>query len=108
MICEAIRKIDLVEGAYRYGIGRYHRCRYDQNDPQYVAKVHNDPSYKEYKDYAEAMDVCEFLGEIASSEPVIHKGVLFSGLFQALHGAGLGMTVISNAISFTGDLVDMD
>lgn len=46
----------------------------------YVAKVHDDPGDGEYKEYAGTIDVGEFPDETASSEPVIHKGVLLAGL----------------------------
>jgi hypothetical protein len=45
----------------------------------YVAKIHDDPADEEYEDYAGTIDVGEFPDETASSEPVIHKGVLLSG-----------------------------
>lgn len=43
----------------------------------YVAKIHDDP---EDREYAGTIDVGEFPDETASSEPVIHKGVLLAGL----------------------------
>ena len=46
----------------------------------YVAKVHDNPGDSEYEEYAGTVDVGEFPDETASSEPVIHKGVLLAGL----------------------------
>lgn len=82
MIREAIRKIALGRSMERIdmapigttGIGTARMTH------GYVAKVHNDPSDKEYEDYAGTIDVREFPDETASSEPVTHKGVLLSGL----------------------------
>lgn len=82
MIREAIRKIALGRSMERIdmapigttGIGTARMIH------GYVAKIHNDPSDKEYEDYAGTIDVREFPDETASSEPIIHKGVLLSGL----------------------------
>lgn len=42
--------------------------------------MHDNPGDGEYKEYAGTIDVGEFPDETASSEPVIHKGVLLAGL----------------------------
>jgi hypothetical protein len=46
----------------------------------YVAKIHDDPSDEEFSDYGGTIDVGEFPDETASSQPVVHKGVLLSGV----------------------------
>ena len=44
----------------------------------YVAKVHDDPTDSEFKEYGDTVDVGEYPDETASAEPFIHKGVLLS------------------------------
>ena len=81
-IAEAIRKIALGRSMERIdmapggtsGIGTARMIH------GYVAKVHDDPGDGEYKEYAGTIDVGEFPDETASSQPVIHKGVLLAGL----------------------------
>ena len=81
-IAEAIRKIALGRSMERInmapggtsGVGTARMIH------GYVAKVHDDPGDGEYKEYAGTIDVGEFPDETASSEPVIHKGVLLAGL----------------------------
>ena len=82
VIAEAIRKIALGRSMERIsmspsgtsGIGTARMIH------GYVAKVHDNPGDSEYKEYAGTIDVGEFPDETASSEPVIHKGVLLAGL----------------------------
>lgn len=82
MIAEAIRKIALGRSMERInmapggtsGIGTARMIH------GYVAKVHDDPGDEDYKEYAGTIDVGEFPDETASSEPIIHKGVLLAGL----------------------------
>lgn len=81
-IAEAIRKIALGRSMERInmapggtsGVGTARMIH------GYVAKVHDNPGDGEYKEYAGTIDVGEFPDETASSEPVIHKGVLLAGL----------------------------
>lgn len=82
LIAEAIRKIVLGRSMERInmapggtsGIGTARMIH------GYVAKVHDDPGDEDYKEYAGTIDVGEFPDETASSEPIIHKGVLLAGL----------------------------
>lgn len=82
MIREAMRKIVLGRGIERIdmaptgssGIGTARMIH------GYVAKVHNDPSDDEFEEYAGTIDVGEFPDETHSTEPLIHKGVLLSGI----------------------------
>lgn len=82
MIREAMRKIVLGRSVDRIdmapsgtsGIGTARMIH------GYVAKIHDDPSDEEYDDYAGTIDVGEFPDETASSEPIIYKGVLLSGI----------------------------
>lgn len=82
VIAEAIRKIALGRSMERIGmspsgtsgIGTARMIH------GYVAKVHDNPGDSEYKEYAGTIDVGEFPDETASSEPIIHKGVLLAGL----------------------------
>lgn len=82
VICEAIRKIALGRSMERInmapggtsGVGTARMIH------GYVAKVHDNPGDGEYKEYAGTIDVGEFPDETASSEPIIHKGVLLAGL----------------------------
>ena len=82
VIAEAIRKIALGRSMERIsmspsgtsGIGTARMIH------GYVAKVHDNPGDSEYKEYAGTIDVGELPDETASSEPVIHKGVLLAGL----------------------------
>lgn len=82
MIQEAIKKIALGRSLERInmapsgmsGVGTARMIH------GYVAKIHDDPSDEEYEEYAGTIDVGEFPDETASSEPIIHKGVLLAGL----------------------------
>lgn len=81
-IAEAIRKIALGRSMERInmapggtsGIGTARMIH------GYVAKVHDNSGDDEYDEYAGTIDVGEFPDETASSQPVIHKGVLLAGL----------------------------
>lgn len=81
-IAEAIRKIALGRSMERInmapggtsGVGTARMIH------GYVAKVHDNPGDGEYKEYAGTIDVGEFPDETASSQSVIHKGVLLAGL----------------------------
>ncbi|NDV80839.1 hypothetical protein D0T87_02450 [Bacteroides sp. 51] len=81
MIKEAIRKIALGRSIERIdmsptgmsGIGTARMIH------GYVAKIHNNPDDDEFDVYAGTIDVGEYPDETASSEPLIHKGVLLSG-----------------------------
>jgi hypothetical protein len=82
MIREAIRKIALGRSMERVdmsaaGTGGVGTARLIHG---YVAKIHDDPSDEEFADYGGTIDVGEFAEETASVEPVIHKGVLLSGV----------------------------
>lgn len=78
LIREAIRKIALGRSLERVdmspggmsGIGTTRMIH------GYVAKVHSDPSDEEFEEYGGTVDVGEYPDETASSESVIHKGVL--------------------------------
>lgn len=80
LIREAIRKIALGRSMERVdmapggmsGIGTARMVH------GYVAKIHSDPSDEEFKDYGGTVDVGEYSDETASSEPIIHKGVLLA------------------------------
>lgn len=80
LIREAIRKIALGRSMERIamspggmsGIGTARMIH------GYVAKIHDDPSDEEFKEYGGTVDVGEYPDETASVEPVIHKGVLLS------------------------------
>ncbi|GAB6013525.1 hypothetical protein, partial [Viscerimonas tarda] len=82
MIREAIRKIALGRSIERVdmsaaGTGGVGTARLIHG---YVAKIHDDPSDEEFADCGGTIDVGEFAEETASAEPVIHKGVLLSGV----------------------------
>lgn len=87
LISEAIRKIALGRGLERVnmapggmsGIGTARMIH------GYVAKIHSDPSDKEFEEYGGTVDVGEYPDETASSEPIMHKGVL---LAAAQHNEG--------------------
>lgn len=78
LIREAIRKIALGRSMERVdmapggmsGVGTARMIH------GYVAKVHSDPSDEEFEEYGGTVDVGEYPDETASSESVIHKGVL--------------------------------
>lgn len=81
-IAEAIRKIALGRSMERInmapggtsGVGTARMIH------GYVAKVHDNPGDDEYDEYAGTIDVGEFPDETASSQPIIHKGVLLAGI----------------------------
>lgn len=80
LIREAIRKIALGRSLERVdmapggmsGIGTARMVH------GYVSKIHSDPSDKEFGEYSGTVDVGEYPDETASSEPIIHKGVLLA------------------------------
>jgi hypothetical protein len=82
MIGEAIRKIALGRSMERVnrsaaGTGGIGTARMIHG---YVAKIHDDPSDEEFAAYGGTIDVGEFPDETASAEPILHKGVLLSGI----------------------------
>lgn len=82
MIREAIRKIALGRSIDRVsmspvGTGGIGTARMIHG---YVAKIHDDPEDEEFEEYAGTIDVGEFPDESPSSESIIHKGVLLSGI----------------------------
>lgn len=81
VISEAIKKIALGRSLNRVtmspgGTGGVGTARMIHG---YVAKVHDDPSDEEFEAYGGTIDVGEYPDETASTEPIIHKGVLLSG-----------------------------
>ena len=66
----------------------------------YVAKIHDDPSDSEYSEYAGTIDVGEYPDETASSEPVIHKGVLLSAATSDKGGFLIVPTLFSDVTIF--------
>lgn len=81
MIREAIRKIALGRSIGRVdmsptGTGGVGTARMIHG---YVAKVHDDPADAEFEQYGGTIDVGEYPDETASTEHIIHKGVLLSG-----------------------------
>ncbi|MBF0577376.1 hypothetical protein [Dysgonomonas sp. GY617] len=82
MIHEAIRKIALGRSLERVemspaGTGGVGTARMIHG---YVAKIHDDESDEEFEEYSGTIDVGEFPDETSSSEAIIHKGVLLSGV----------------------------
>lgn len=80
LIREAIRKIALGRSLERVdmapgGLSGVGTARMIHG---YVAKVHADPADAEFADYGGTVDVGEYPDETASSEPIIHKGVLLT------------------------------
>ena len=62
----------------------------------YVAKVHDDPSDAEFAEYGGTIDVGEYPDETASTEPIIHKGVLLAGTQDNSGGVLLVPTLLSD------------
>lgn len=82
VIKEAIRKIALGRSINRIdmsptGTGGVGTTRMIHG---YVAKIHDDPSDEEFEEYGGTIDVGEFPDETASTEHIIHKGVLLAGV----------------------------
>ncbi len=82
VISEAIRKIALGHSHDRVamspsGTGGVGTARMIHG---YVAKVHDDPADSEFEEYGGTIDVGEFPDETASTETIIHKGILLAGL----------------------------
>lgn len=102
LIREAIRKIALGRSMERIdmapggmsGIGTARMIH------GYVAKIHNDPSDEEFKEYGGTVDVGEYPDETASSTPVIHKGVLLAAATSSEGGFLLVPTLFSDVTIF--------
>lgn len=105
MIHEAIRKIALGRSLERVemspaGTGGVGTARMIHG---YVAKIHNDESDDEFQEYSGTIDVGEFPDETSSSEPIIHKGVLLSGVkdnsggFLIIPSLFSDVTIVSDA-----------
>lgn len=97
-ISEAIKKIALGRSLERInmtpsGMGGVGTARMIHG---YVSKIHDNPNDSEYEDYAGTIDVGEFPDETASSEPVIHKGVLLSGIKNNANGFLIVPTLYSD------------
>lgn len=80
LIREAIRKIALGRSLERIdmapgGLSGVGTARMIHG---YIAKIHADPADTEFADYGGTVDVGEYPDETASSEPIIHKGVLLA------------------------------
>jgi hypothetical protein len=98
MIGEAIRKIALGRSIERIGMspGGTSGVGTARMIHGYVAKIHDNPSDDEYEAYAGTVDVGEFPDETASSEPIIHKGVLLSGVKDNTGGFLIVPTLFSD------------
>lgn len=102
LIREAIRKIALGRSLERVdmspggmsGIGTARMIH------GYVAKVHSDPNDEEFQDYGGTVDVGEYPDETASSEPVIHKGVLLAAAKNNEGGFLIVPTLLSDVTIF--------
>ena len=66
----------------------------------YVAKVHDDPADSEFKEYGGTVDVGEYPDETASTEPIIHKGVLLSAATNNEGGFLIVPTLFSDVTIF--------
>lgn len=102
LIREAIRKIALGRSLERVdmspgGISGIGTARMIHG---YVAKVHSDPNDEEFKDYGGTVDVGEYPDETASSEPVIHKGVLLAAAKNNEGGFLIVPTLLSDVTIF--------
>lgn len=62
----------------------------------YVAKVHNDPADEEFEQYGGTIDVGEYPDETASTEPILHKGVLLAGTQDNSGGVLIVPTLFSD------------
>ena len=98
MIKEAIRKIALGRSLERVsmspvGTGGIGTARMIHG---YVAKIHGDPGDAEFEEYAGTIDVGEFPDESPSSEAIIHKGVLLSGIKDNSGGFLIIPTLLSD------------
>lgn len=102
LIREAIRKIALGRSLERIdmapggmaGIGTARMIH------GYVAKIHSDPGDEEFEIYAGTVDVGEYPDETASSEPVIHKGVLLAAAKNNEGGFLMVPTLLSDVTIF--------
>lgn len=98
MIQEAIRKIALGRSLERVdmspegtsGVGTARLIH------GYVSKVHDDPSDEEYADYGGTVDVGEYPDETASTEPIVHKGVLLAAVQDNAGGFLIVPTLFSD------------
>lgn len=103
MISEAIRKIALGRSMERInmapggtsGVGTARMIH------GYVAKIHDDEGDEEFAEYGGTIDVGEFPDETASSEPIIHKGVLLSGVKDNSGGFLIIPTLFSDVTILT-------
>lgn len=98
LIREAIRRIALGRSIDRVdmspgGTGGVGTARLIHG---YVAKVHDDPSDAEFEQYGGTIDVGEYPDETASTEPIIHKGVLLAGTQDNSGGVLLIPTLFSD------------
>ena len=102
LIREAIRKIALGRSMERIGMspGGMSGIGTARMIHGYVAKIHNDPSDKEFKEYGGTVDVGEYPDETASPEPVIHKGVLLAAATNNQGGFLLVPTLFSDVTIF--------
>ena len=102
VIREAIRKIALGRSMERVnmapggmsGVGTARMIH------GYVAKVHDDPADSEFKEYGGTVDVGEYPDETASTEPIIHKGVLLSAATNNEGGFLIVPTLFSDVTIF--------
>lgn len=98
MIKEAIRKIALGRSIDRInmspgGVSGVGTARMIHG---YVAKIHDDPADEEFKEYGGTIDVGEYPDETASTEHIIHKGVLLSGVKDNSGGVLIIPTLFSD------------
>ena len=102
VIREAIRKIALGRSMERVnmspggmsGVGTARMIH------GYVAKVHDDPADSEFKEYGGTVDVGEYPDETASTEAIIHKGVLLSAATNNEGGFLIVPTLFSDVTIF--------
>ena len=102
VIREAIRKIALGRSMERVnmapggmsGVGTARMIH------GYVAKVHDDPADSEFKEYGGTIDVGEYPDETASTEAIIHKGVLLSAATNNEGGFLIVPTLFSDVTIF--------
>lgn len=105
LIREAIRKIALGRSIERINMSPGGTCGIGtaRMIHGYVAKIHNDPNDEEFEEYGGTIDVGEFPDETASCEPLVHKGVLLSGIkdnaggFLIIPSLFSDVTIVSDA-----------
>lgn len=98
LIREAIRRIALGRSIDRVdmspgGTGGVGTARLIHG---YVAKIHDDPADAEFARYGGTIDVGEYPDETASTEPIIHKGVLLAGTQDNSGGFLIVPTLLSD------------